>query len=118
MGRVDLLRVELEEVGVDEFCRRRYERDRPIPQRLSVALLKAPVIPEWNLNRVFARNWTDKRRRALTMVADGKSNKQIAVELGISHVGATDHVRCVMHLLNASNRAHAVHLAHQQHLLS
>jgi DNA-binding NarL/FixJ family response regulator len=117
-GRLAGLRDELAAVGADEFCRRRYTRDAPIPKRLSLALIAAPVVAEWEMRRIFARNWTAKRKRALTLIADGKSNKQIAADLGISHAGATNHVRCVIHLLKANNRAHAVHLAHQQHLLS
>jgi DNA-binding NarL/FixJ family response regulator len=118
-SRVDHLKAELEVVGVDEFCRRRYTQDAPIPQRLSLALVRAPIHEEWELSRrVYATTWTERRTQALAMMAAGRSNKEIAAELRIGRAGATDLVRCVLSLLNATNRAHAIHLAHQQNLLS
>lgn len=115
MSRVDEIRSELEQVGADEFCRRRiYREDMPV--KLMRALQRTRTVNEGDVDRLHRRaaSLTDARRTALEGIANGLPDKVIAVHLGRSEGAAKDVVRAVLVYFDARNRAHAVHLAHQQ----
>ena len=60
---------------------------------------------------------TAREREVLTLVARGKSNKEIAKSLRISERTAKFHVTAIFNKLGAENRAQAVAIAAEQHLI-
>lgn len=118
MSRVDAIRSELEQVGVDEFCSRRLYRE-DMPLKLMRNLQRARHIDERDIEREYRKpvTMTDARREVLEMLANGLSCKQIAFQLGRTEESVKDVSRAIIHYFDARNRAHAVHLAHQQGLL-
>ena len=60
---------------------------------------------------------TTREREVLTLVARGKSNKEIAKSLRISERTAKFHVTAIFNKLGAENRAQAVAIAAEQHLI-
>jgi DNA-binding NarL/FixJ family response regulator len=54
---------------------------------------------------------TDREVEVLGLIADGKSNKQIAYNLSINEETAKTHVKNILAKLHASDRTHAVTLA-------
>jgi DNA-binding NarL/FixJ family response regulator len=60
---------------------------------------------------------TDRQREVLQQVADGLTNKQIALALNITERTVKYHVTTIMNKLEADNRAHAVALAAERGLL-
>ncbi len=115
MSRVDSLRSEIERVGVDEFCNRRIYREE-MPVKLMRSLQRMRAINEGDIDREYRRpaSLTDARREALEGIANGLTDAAIAVNLNCSEAAAKDVVRRTLIYFNARNRAHAVHLAHQQ----
>lgn len=62
------------------------------------------------------REWvvlTGRCQDVLQLIADGKSNEQIADELYVSVNTVKSHVRRILNILQARHRAHAVALAYQ-----
>lgn len=59
---------------------------------------------------------TERRLQVLRLAAEGKSNQEIAVELGIGIETVKVHIRMVLHLLDARTRAHAVAVAYELEL--
>ncbi len=58
-----------------------------------------------------------REREVLRLVAEGKSNKEIAAKLRITERTAKFHVTAIFNKLGAENRAQAVAIAAEQHLL-
>ena len=58
-----------------------------------------------------------RQTEVLTMIANGKSNKEIAAELGIRIDSVEDIANALYAKLSVSNRAEAVDVAHRKHLL-
>jgi DNA-binding NarL/FixJ family response regulator len=63
------------------------------------------------------RRLTNRERDVLRLVAAGNSNKEIATRLRISERTAKFHVTSIFTKLGAENRAQAVALAAEQHLI-
>ena len=63
------------------------------------------------------RRLTNRERDVLRLVAAGNSNKQIAVKLRISERTAKFHVTSIYSKLGAENRAQAVAIAAERHLI-
>ena len=61
---------------------------------------------------------TPKEVQILTHIAEGNSNKRIAMILGISEQTVKNHVSVILRKLNANDRAHAVMLAVRNGLVS
>jgi DNA-binding NarL/FixJ family response regulator len=61
---------------------------------------------------------TEREREVLTLVAEGKTDKEIAVTLGIAESTAKNHVSNVLRKLNVPNRAGAVNAAYQLGLIA
>jgi NarL family two-component system response regulator LiaR len=59
-----------------------------------------------------------RQTEVLTMIANGKSNKEIAAQLGIRIDSVEDITNALYAKLSVSNRAEAVNIAHRRHLLS
>jgi NarL family two-component system response regulator LiaR len=60
---------------------------------------------------------TPREREVLALLADGRTNRQIAQQLAISPATARLHVSNILAKLNAANRTEAVSLALQHNLL-
>jgi len=58
-----------------------------------------------------------RQTEVLTMIANGKSNKEIAAQLGIRIDSVEDIANALYAKLSVSNRAEAVDVAHRKHLL-
>jgi NarL family two-component system response regulator LiaR len=58
-----------------------------------------------------------RQTEVLTMIANGKSNKEIAALLGIRIDSVEDIANALYDKLSVSNRAEAVDIAHRKHLL-
>ncbi len=52
---------------------------------------------------------TPRQREIIGLVANGKTNKEIAMVLGVSHNTIRVHIKRIMELLDAANRAHIVY---------
>ncbi|MGD9049320.1 MAG: response regulator transcription factor [Anaerolineae bacterium] len=61
---------------------------------------------------------TDRERQVLDLIADGKSNAEIADELSVSLSTARFHVSTILSKLGATNRAEAAALAVKHQLVS
>lgn len=70
-------------------------------------------------SRVIAprQRLTGREREVLRLVAAGKSNKEIAGKLRIAERTAKFHVTAILNKLGAENRAQAVAIAAEQHLI-
>ena len=66
---------------------------------------------------IRARGVTQREREILGWLREGKSNQQIADELGISALTVKNHVQKILRKLNAANRAQAVAQAMSLQLL-
>lgn len=60
---------------------------------------------------------TAREKDVLSLLHDGRSNKEIATSLGISERTVKFHVTSILNKLGADNRTHAVALALQQKLI-
>jgi DNA-binding NarL/FixJ family response regulator len=60
---------------------------------------------------------SSREREVLRLIAAGQSNKEIGAALHIAERTAKFHVTSIMNKLGADNRAHAVALASERHLL-
>ncbi len=58
-----------------------------------------------------------REREVLTLLAEGKSNKEIALELHVTERTVKFHVTSIFNKLGAENRAQAVTLGHQKGLV-
>ncbi len=72
-----------------------------------------PIIPD----RGNDKGLTEQERRALRLMAEGRSNKQIAKELIISQQTVKGHVHNILRKLAATDRTHAVAEAMRQGLV-
>ncbi|MBI3347312.1 MAG: hypothetical protein HY020_08895 [Burkholderiales bacterium] len=77
-----------------------------------VGVAGAPLPPTIRVGGV-----TQREREILSWLREGKSNQQIAEELGISALTVKNHVQKILRKLNASNRAQAVAQAMSLQLL-
>ena len=86
----------------------------------SVAVGKRVISPE--ISKLIAndppvRDLTERQREILTAMANGKSNKEIADELGIRPDSVGQHVLAIRSKLGAVNRTEAVAIALRKQLL-
>jgi DNA-binding NarL/FixJ family response regulator len=70
---------------------------------------RQPVIVDYDL--------TAREREVLALLVEGLSNPEIAERLSVSRSTAKAHVSNILSKLSVSNRAEAVALAVQQHLV-
>jgi len=67
--------------------------------------------------RLGSTEMTARELEILKRVANGQSNKEIGIALGISHNTVKNHIVAIMMKLSASDRTHAVTLAIQRGLI-
>lgn len=77
----------------------------------------APAAAERLAGRVAVRELSDREREVLELLAEGKSNKQIARVLGIADGTVKVHVANILHKLGAQGRSEAVAVAARRGLV-
>jgi DNA-binding NarL/FixJ family response regulator len=60
---------------------------------------------------------SEREVEVLRLVAAGRSNREIATELSVSENTVKFHLRNILHRLTVSNRAEAVMVALQKHII-
>ncbi len=84
--------------------------------------LLEPLVASRVINRLqptaVADRLTKREREVLILLAQGRSNKQIAAVLDVTERTAKFHVGAIMRKLDATNRTEAVALAAQQGLIT
>lgn len=85
------------------------ERELGMPPPRTRHLPAGAAVEHWHI--------TDREREILSWVRQGKSNLQIATELGISALTVKNHVQKILRKMGASNRAQAVSMAISANLL-
>ncbi len=81
--------------------------ERYIDPRISSRLIALSTAPRLS----------PREREVLRLIADGKSNKEIANELGVTERTAKFHVTAILEKLNAENRAGAVRIGVEKGLI-
>ncbi|TDB85818.1 response regulator transcription factor [Actinomadura sp. KC216] len=112
-----LLQRELTVDALEDALVRLSQGQMPIPSSLARGLL-SQVRNHNSENRSRPVLLTPREHQALTLLAEGLSNKQIARRLGISEHGAKRHVANVLAKMNCPNRTLAVAMALRDGLLT
>ena len=89
---------------------------RYLPPRVA-ELLGTPRAYAPASSRAAVQRLTDRQRSVLKLVANGDSNKQIAIALGLSPATVKTHVAQVLATINATNRTDAAVKARQAGLI-
>jgi DNA-binding NarL/FixJ family response regulator len=66
---------------------------------------------------LHGQRMTKRQREVLRLIAEGKSNKEIAAKLRITERTVKFHVASILNRLDAENRAQAVAIATERHLI-
>jgi len=83
-------------------------------QALGLAGLEPASTPAAPESTGSGHKLTPRQLRVLALMAEGKANKQIAYELGISEITVKAHVSAILRKLGVSNRVQAVLAAKKQ----
>jgi NarL family two-component system response regulator LiaR len=106
----------LKDVGADELAdaiRDAYSGRATLSPEAARALAEAATEPPQP-----GQDLTEREREVLALLAEGRSNAEIAQTLNISHHTVRFHVSTILSKLHASNRAEAAALAIRHNLLS
>ena len=76
-----------------------------------------PPVSQALTSRTRDSNLSNREREVLRLLANGKSNREIAVDLGITEATVKCHVSVILMRLNASDRTQAVVTALQRGLI-
>jgi len=76
-----------------------------------------PPVSQALTSRTRDSNLSNREREVLRLLANGKSNREIAVQLGITEATVKCHVSVILMRLNASDRTQAVVTALQRGLI-
>ena len=68
-------------------------------------------------NSVESKNLTVRQKQVLNLIAEGKSNKQIAFDIKVSEATVKLHINALLRALGAINRTQAVIFAQKQGLI-
>jgi DNA-binding NarL/FixJ family response regulator len=83
----------------------------PIPEKLIHNLGRAPFLPLYACRRYANMNLTPNLLETLPLVCHGFSNKEIAAQRHYSEEATKDHVKRLLAIFRARNRAHLAALA-------
>ncbi len=67
--------------------------------------------------KVKIKTLTHRQSQVLDLIAEGKSNKQIAYEMGVSEATVKLHINALLRSLNVNNRTQAVITAQKMGLI-
>lgn len=84
------------------------------PTALSKNNSEVSDIPRY---KVKIKNLTNRQSQVLDLIAEGKSNKQIAYEMGVSEATVKLHINALLRSLNVNNRTQAVITAQKMGLI-
>lgn len=86
---------------------------QPIPEKLIRDLSRAPLLEAWRIRRYagLRAELTPTLRRALWLVCEGFTTREIAARTYYSEEAAKDHIRRLVVMFGARNRAHLAALA-------
>jgi NarL family two-component system response regulator LiaR len=87
---------------------------RPIPDKLIAALRDAPLVKNPRLSH--ARKLTPALQAVLPLIADGKTDQEIADQLGITLPATKDRVLRLLALYDVDNRTELAMLVHTNRL--
>ena len=68
-------------------------------------------------NNVLQKNLTNRQSQVLDLIAQGKSNKQIAYDMGVSEATVKLHINALLRSLKVNNRTQAVITAQKMGLI-
>jgi DNA-binding NarL/FixJ family response regulator len=88
---------------------------RYLPPRVAELVPSSPAEPAPSRNAI--ERLTDRQRSVLELIALGRSNKEIALALGLSPATVKTHVAQVLATINAGNRTEAAAKAREARLL-
>ncbi|WP_194239759.1 response regulator transcription factor [Amycolatopsis sp. YIM 10] len=111
-----LLQNELTTEKLDDALQKVSNGDLAMPETMTRQLLSR-VRKTGRSNGTRPVLLTPREHQALTLLAEGLSNKQIARKLGVSEHGAKRHVANVLAKLNSPNRTLAVAIALKEGLI-
>lgn len=77
----------------------------------------SPEISQLIQNDPPAQHLSSRQEEVLHSIIRGLTNRDIAVQLGISEARVEEHVNAILQKINAANRAEAVAIAMRKHLL-
>ncbi|APG62004.1 hypothetical protein LPB140_03320 [Sphingorhabdus lutea] len=86
--------------------------ERHVPSRLLALMERKNKIDNCAITRL-----TDQQRKVLQFVAQGRTNKDIAIQLGVAPSTIKSHLETAMRLLGATSRYEAVNIAKSENLL-
>ncbi len=112
------LRPELDEAGFEIAAEFRTLRDAQLSMIAADAMLLAERAHESAGDEWIEQPLTRREIEVLQLLAEGLSNKSIAVRLGISDQTAKFHVASISSKLGASNRTDAVRLGLRRGLIN
>jgi NarL family two-component system response regulator LiaR len=110
----------LKNVSADELAGaiRAAKAGRPtLSPEATQALIQAATHPRPGHERELGYDLTAREREVLKLLAEGKSNPDIADQLVVSRSTVKFHISSILSKLNASSRTEAVSLALQHHLV-
>lgn len=79
--------------------------------------IASKVLAELDPHKRTTTSLSSRQREVLQLVAEGQTNRQIAITLNLTERTVKFHVTTIMNKLGADNRAHAVALAVERGLL-
>ena len=89
-----------------------------VPALILSEVLSPPTAPDWRLGgQTGAPALTDRQIEVLRLVAEGRTNLTIAVELGLSEKTVKAHVTAIFKAMNVINRTQAAALARESGLI-
>lgn len=71
----------------------------------------------YQLNSPLKKNLTNRQSQVLDLIAQGKSNKQIAYDMGVSEATVKLHINALLRCLKVNNRTQAVITAQKMGLI-
>lgn len=80
-------------------------------------LNNTPSYTQPNTNFVLKKNLTNRQSQVLDLIAQGKSNKQIAYDMGVSEATVKLHINALLRSLKVNNRTQAVITAQKMGLI-
>ncbi len=96
--------------NLEEIFKQIIKGEKYIPQALK-------DIDNENINKINNKTLTNRQSQVLDLIAQGKSNKQIAYEIGVSEATVKLHINALLRSLKVNNRTQAVIQAQKMGLI-
>ncbi len=96
--------------NLQEIFKQILSGEKYIPQALK-------DIENESINKINTKTLTNRQSQVLDLIAQGKSNKQIAYEIGVSEATVKLHINALLRSLKVNNRTQAVITAQKMGLI-